>query len=258
MIGIVYFFVIIIANSIGAVSGMGGGVIIKPIFDFIGADSVTSITFYSAIAVLTMSIVSTFRQFKSGIELELKIIGWLSAGAVVGGIIGNATFEYLLGLFVDEKDLQFLQIVLTVLTLLFAYFYSKFNWKNFSFKNYIIYLLCGLFLGFLASLLGIGGGPINVSFLMLLFAMPIKKATVYSIAIIFFSQLSKIVTIAIAVGFERYNLTMLFFIIPAAILGGLVGAKLSNLFSQKVVTVVFQSVILLVLVINIVNGFQLL
>ena len=93
---------------------------------------------------------------------------------------------------------------------------------------------------------------------MLLFAMPIKKATVYSIAIIFFSQLSKIVTIAIAVGFERYNLTMLFFIIPAAILGGLVGAKLSNLFSQKVVTVVFQSVILLVLVINIVNGFQLL
>ena len=127
MIGIVYFFVIIIANSIGAVSGMGGGVIIKPIFDFIGADSVTSITFYSAIAVLTMSIVSTFRQFKSGIELELKIIGWLSAGAVVGGIIGNATFEYLLGLFVDEKDLQFLQIVLTVLTLLFAYFYSKFN-----------------------------------------------------------------------------------------------------------------------------------
>ncbi|MCZ1638388.1 sulfite exporter TauE/SafE family protein, partial [Enterococcus faecium] len=33
MIGFIYFIVIVLANTVGAVSGMGGGVLIKPIFD---------------------------------------------------------------------------------------------------------------------------------------------------------------------------------------------------------------------------------
>lgn len=80
-------------------------------------------------------------------------------------------------------------------------------------------------LGFLASFLGIGGGPINVSVLMLMFAMPIKDATVYSICTIFFSQLSKLATLALSTGFARYDLTMLWFVVPAAILGGGIGRK---------------------------------
>ena len=46
MIGGLYFFVIVIANTIGAISGMGGGVLIKPTFDLIGAHSVVAISFY--------------------------------------------------------------------------------------------------------------------------------------------------------------------------------------------------------------------
>ena len=65
MIGLIYFLVIVLANAVGAVSGMGGGVLIKPIFDFIGAHSVAAISFYSATAVFTMSIVSTARQLAS-------------------------------------------------------------------------------------------------------------------------------------------------------------------------------------------------
>ncbi|MBM9833743.1 sulfite exporter TauE/SafE family protein, partial [Enterococcus faecalis] len=53
MIGLIYFLVIVLANAVGAVSGMGGGVLIKPIFDFIGAHSVAAISFYSATAVFT-------------------------------------------------------------------------------------------------------------------------------------------------------------------------------------------------------------
>ena len=45
MIGGLYFFVIVIANTIGAISGMGGGVLIKPTFDLIGAHSVVAISF---------------------------------------------------------------------------------------------------------------------------------------------------------------------------------------------------------------------
>lgn len=258
MIGLIYFLVIVLANAVGAVSGMGGGVLIKPIFDFIGAHSVAAISFYSATAVFTMSIVSTARQLASGRKINWSIALWVSGGAVLGGVLGNVAFEQLLLVFRDDKMVQLIQILVTVLTLLFAFLYTKYNWRGFALKKVGWYAACGLILGFLASLLGIGGGPINVSLLMLLFAMPIKEATIYSICTIFFSQLAKILTIAFTTGFGAYDLQILWFVIPAAIVGGLLGAKASNVLSPQRVTLVFQTVIVLVLLINLYNGYQLL
>lgn len=93
---------------------------------------------------------------------------------------------------------------------------------------------------------------------MLLFSLPIKEATVYSICTIFFSQFAKLITIALTTGFGQYDLTVLWFVVPAAIIGGSLGAKLSNVLSPNKVTVVFQGVILLVLLINLYNGYRLL
>ncbi|MBO0471492.1 sulfite exporter TauE/SafE family protein [Enterococcus sp. DIV0242_7C1] len=258
MIGILYFIVIVLANTVGAVSGMGGGVLIKPIFDFIGAHNVASISFYSATAVFTMSIVSTSRQLMSGRKINWQIVCWVSAGAILGGILGNVVFETFLSWFGNEDSVQLIQISLTVITLVFALLYTKYDWRNFHLTHVFWYLSCGFVLGFLASLLGIGGGPINVSLLMLLFSLPIKDATIYSICTIFFSQFAKLIVIACSTGFGRYDLTMLWFIIPAAIVGGLLGANLSNTLSSKKVTLIFQGVIILVLLINLYNACQLL
>lgn len=257
MIGIIYFVVIILANTIGAVSGMGGGVLIKPIFDFIGAHSVAAISFYSASAVLTMSIVSTSRQIASGRKFNWPIVIWVSAGAVLGGILGNGLFDYLLLWFADENNVQLVQIFLTVVTLLFAFLYTRFDWRSFHLTHMGWYFLCGLLLGFLASLLGIGGGPINVSLMMLLFSLPIKEATVYSICTIFFSQLAKIISIIFVGGLGQYDLSMLLYVIPAAVIGGWLGAQASSVLSPSLVTKVFQAVIILVLLINLYNAYQL-
>ncbi|WP_414840837.1 sulfite exporter TauE/SafE family protein [Enterococcus saccharolyticus] len=256
MTGILYFLVIIVANTIGSISGMGGGVMIKPVLDLLARDSVAAISFYSTVAVFVMSIVSTYRQLKNGMSIRFQLVLFVSLGAVIGGIGGNVLFEELLRLN-NEETVQLIQIILTIVTLLFAFFYSRYEWKNFTLRGIPWYLICGLILGFMASFLGIGGGPINVSLLMLMFAMPIKEATVYSICTIFFSQLSKLVTIAFSTGFVRYDLTMLWFVVPAAILGGLLGAKASQLFPAKRITIIFQGVILCVLIINIYNASRL-
>ena len=256
MTGILYFVVIVMANTIGSVSGMGGGVIIKPVFDLIAAHSVVAISFYSTVAVFVMAVVSTWRQIQNGMQVAWKIVAWISCGAFFGGRFGNAVFAELVRLF-SERTVQLVQMTLLLLVLLFAFLHTRFEMKNFQLHQIIWYVICGLILGFLTSLLGIGGGPINVALLMLMFALPIKDATVYSLCTILFSQLSKLLTIAVTTGFARYDLTLLYFVIPAAVIGGLLGAKASRLFSAGRVTLIFQTVTLAVLFINIYNMLRL-
>lgn len=256
MKGIIYFIVIVLANTVGAISGMGGGVIIKPVLDTIGADPLTAISFYSAVAVFTMSIVSTIRQLQNKLSIQWIIAFFVSIGAVVGGVVGNTTFDFLRRLWQNDQQVQLVQITLTVITLVFALIYSKMDDRHFNLTNKIWYVLVGFVLGFLASLLGIGGGPINVALLMLCFGIPIKEATVYSIITIFFSQLAKLITIGSTSGFGQFDLNMLWFIVPAAVIGGFIGAKLSGILPPQKVTFVYQVVIILVLLINIYNGIR--
>ncbi|HCN75482.1 sulfite exporter TauE/SafE family protein [Pseudolactococcus plantarum] len=257
MIGILYVIVIVLANTIGAISGMGGGVLIKPIFDLINVHSVSEISFYATLAVFTMSIVSTTRQIQSGQKANWRIVFWVATGAIMGGILGNITLEYSLNRFESEDKVQLMQIILTVITLLFAFCFTKYDWPTAKLMRCKWYLVCGLCLGFLASLLGIGGGPINVSLFMLMFSFKIKEATFYSICTIFFSQLAKLLTILFTTGVMQYDLSMLYYIIPAAMIGGIIGAKLTHLLSEDKVTLVFQSVVICVLVINCYNAYDL-
>lgn len=69
---LIYFITIFLSNTVGALSGMGGGVIIKPVLDFLGFHSLNSIAFYSSVAVFVMSISSTYKQFKMVSKLNGK------------------------------------------------------------------------------------------------------------------------------------------------------------------------------------------
>lgn len=251
---ILYFLVIIVANAIGAVSGMGGGVIIKPVLDFIAWDNVATISFYSSVAVFVMSISSTVRQIQSGQKLKVMELSYLAIGSIFGGYIGSLLFDCLLVLS-GSRIAQFVQVIITVLMLLFALLASKKFFKQYNFIHKIWYFLCGFLLGAISSFLGIGGGPINVSFFIILFGLPIKKATVYSIATIFFSQLSKIISLVLISKFNQFDSRMLMVIIIAAIFGGIFGAKFSKILSEDKIAIVFQLVVVAVLALNIYNLF---
>lgn len=227
---------------------------IKPIFDAIGVHDVVSISFYSSVAVFTMSLISTVRQVKNGIQFHKKRATITIIGSIVGGYLGNVAFTWLIVIFPNESFVQIIQIVLTVLSLVFSLMYSVKKWRSLHLASFCWYFLTGILLGFLASLLGIGGGPINVALLMFCFAMPIKTATASSILIILFSQLTKLVAIGFSPGFATFDLTMLYAIIPAAIIGGILGAKLSKILVDKAVARSYQMMILFVILLNISNG----
>lgn len=253
MIGFIYFFVIVIANTIGGLSGMGGGVIIKPILDTIGAHSVVAISFYSSTAVLVMAVVSTFRQLQAGVRVEGKRALFIASGALFGGVAGDLILNALLHVMDNDAQVGAVQICLTIATLLFAFFYTKYKWHSLGLEHGACFVVCGLLLGFFSSLLGIGGGPINVSLLMFCFGMPIKIATVYSIVTILLSQLAKVFTFTAMSGLLNIDLRILLYVVPAGAIGGYLGAFCSRISSEERVERVFQSVILLVLLLNLYN-----
>ena len=55
MIVIIYGLIIIVATTLGAFVGLGGGVIIKPILDLIGHDTIDVVNFISSCSVFSMS-----------------------------------------------------------------------------------------------------------------------------------------------------------------------------------------------------------
>lgn len=252
-VAVSYFIIIIFANSLGAISGMGGGVIIKPMFDLIHAHDLSSISFYSSVAVLTMSITTIIRQMKGGLTINWKKAIQISLGAIGGGWLGNILLDRLLLYFPQDKKVQTIQIILMIVTLLFSFWYSIQHRQYFCFDIEWIRIFSGLILGCLASFLGIGGGPINVAFLMFFLGTPIKDATAYSIVIIFFSQLAKILNILGKGQLFKFDLTMLSIVIPAAIIGGIIGAQFSRQVSDKIVSVVYRWVIIFVLAVNLYN-----
>ena len=115
---------------------------------------------------------------------------------------------------------------------------------------YGIIILCASVIG---AIVGIGGGVINTTFLVLLFSFTVKESAVYSVAIIFFSQLSQLITIFINNRFEPY-IQYYPLILTAMVVGGLIGSKLNKKLSNKVITKVFSVTLAFVAIVNIYNA----
>lgn len=119
---------------------------------------------------------------------------------------------------------------------------------------YGIIILCASVIG---AIVGIGGGVINTTFLVLLFSFTVKESAVYSVAIIFFSQLSQLITIFINNRFEpyiQYYPLILTVMAVGGVLGGLIGSKLNKKLSNKVITKVFSVTLAFVAIVNIYNA----
>ena len=127
MIPVILFVVCILASSVGAVVGAGGGVIIKPVLDRIGILPVSTVSFCSGCTVLGMSICSLIRNRNDGVKLKIKTSTALAIGAVGGGFIGKWLFELVRNGFSNERILGGIQaIFLTVITfLVFVYICKK-------------------------------------------------------------------------------------------------------------------------------------
>ena len=248
---ILYFILAIAATTCGSLAGIGGGVIIKPVLDLLGRDSLPAISVLSSATVFSMALFSTVKQLIGGFRPERRML-ILAAGAVAGGLAGGALFSSLsAGL--DHQLLKGVQALIIAIMLLPAAF-RRFL-PDYEINNPLLSAAVGIFLGLAAAFLGIGGGPVNVAVLCMLLAMEVRDAAVISILIILFSQGAKLSLIAATGGFGGYGgLEMLIFMIPAGIAGGLIGSKLNRKLSEKIIARFFQVMISIIIILNLYNA----
>lgn len=255
---LVYFLIAIGATTAGSMTGMGGGVIIKPLLDLLHDFDVQTIGVLSAITVFSMSVVSIGKQILQKTKIHYETAIPLALGSVVGGLMGQWALTAMISALQLNQLVTVVQNALLSLLILAVYLYmrNKSKIKGLTLKGVPASVLVGVFLGICASFLGIGGGPINVALIVYIFSYDTKTASVCSMLTILFAQISKLITITFTTGFAIYDLSLLPAMVVGAIAGGFIGASLNKKCSDATVDKAFNGVQLLVLAISIFNIVQ--
>ena len=94
----------------------------------------------------------------------------------------------------------------------------------------------------------------NVAFLILFFSMTTKDSAVYSVGVIFFSQLSKLITMVSTNSIPEFNYITLILAIATAVIGGILGARMNKRSNEKTIKTVFTIVVACVAGINLCNA----
>lgn len=254
---LVFFAVSILSSTAGSICGIGGGVIIKPVLDALGVMSVSSISFLSGCTVLAMSVVSVYKNLRSGTaRMDLKIATSLAVGAAVGGVAGKAMFQSLKEAVGDENLVGMTQalvlIAITLATLLYTIYKEKIHTRKCD--QIWLCVLIGLLLGIMSSFLGIGGGPINLMVLGYFFSMSTKEAALSSLYIILFSQITSLVQTCATGNIPHMKLSYLAVMIVGGILGGTIGSRINKKISEKGVDKLFIFLMAVIVLINIYNA----
>lgn len=251
---IIYILIILLATTSGAVAGLGGGVIIKPVLDMIGYHDVITIGFYSSLAVFTMCLVSLYKQIRSGFQFQVKIVVMISLGSLLGGFVGEQIFNFATAM-LQNHIIKIIQASLLLITLILIFIYSlnKDNIKSYYIKNDFAIIFVGLGLGVISVFLGIGGGPLNVATLMLLFSQTMKEATIYSITTIFFSQISKLTIVCLSGSLASFDLSFIPPILITAIIGGYLGTRINQRINNRQIQIFYNLLIIILMVISVYN-----
>ena len=256
MILFIFFLICFGASAIGAICGIGGGVIIKPVLDAFHMMDVAAISFLSGCTVLSMTAYSVVRG-KLGKEshVDQKTGLPLALGAACGGLAGTWLFSCISAFSPDKKRVGAVQafclMLVTAGTVIYTLYKSRITTRKVTAPAACV--LIGSALGIMSSFLGIGGGPVNLVVLFFFFSMNTKTAAENSLYIIFFSQLTSLLSTVFTGSIPDIDLPVLFVMVIGGIAGGICGRALNKKISDKAVDKLFIALMFVIIVICIYN-----
>lgn len=253
---LIFFLVSICASIAGAICGIGGGVIIKPVLDLFHLETVSTISFLSGCTVFSMSCYSVGRMMLTGEKrAALSTVTPLAIGAAAGGLLGSRLFSGVKAMFADPNAVGSVQAAclaaVTIGTLLYTVNKARIQARQVDGKA--VCAVIGLALGCMSSFLGIGGGPINLVVLYYFFGMDTKTAAANSLFIILFSQLTNLAATLASGSVPPFRPMALALMVAGGIGGGVIGRSLNRQMDDKAVEKLFIALMTVIIGISIYN-----
>ncbi|POP33738.1 sulfite exporter TauE/SafE family protein [Lactonifactor longoviformis] len=256
---LIIYLISFLASVLGAVCGIGGGVIIKPVLDSFQLMDAGTVSFLSGCTVLSMTCYSVVSvHVKGDSRIDYKVSTYLGIGAAAGGCLGKCLFEALNRWFSDAGRIGAVQsaalFVLTIGTLCYTLQKHRIHTRHITGKS--ICACIGIILGIMSSFLGIGGGPINLVLLYFCFSMETKVAVQNSLYIILISQVSSLIFTAVKGNLPAVRPALLLGMVIFGILGGAAGRRVNSKIDSHTVNKLFIAVMLIIILICVYNFVQ--
>ena len=256
---LVFFAASFLASVAGAICGIGGGVIIKPVLDAFGLYSVSTISFMSGCIVLAMTAYSVIKaNLAHESVIEKGVSTWLGIGAALGGLLGKQLFDSVKAMFENADTVGAVQaaalFVITLGTALYTVKKSKI--KTHRDKNGAACIAIGLCLGLMSAFLGIGGGPINLVVLYFFFSMETKTAAQNSLYIILISQIASLLFTIVTGKVPEFPVILFAVMVCCGILGGVVGRKINRRIDNAAVDKLFLGLLTVIMLVCCYNFYQ--
>lgn len=252
----------LLSGIVGALIGLGGGVILVPAMLFLG----TTVAFFPDLSPQQIVGLSVIMMIFTGLSstlsyMKVKTVDYRSAliffagsapGTVVGAFVNKGldlpSFNLYFGIL-----LVFLSVLLLVRNKLKAVHWFVENGKKNTFtdsldKEYVygypiwFALLLTFGVGFASGLFGIGGGSIMVPAMILLFLFPPHVAVGTSMLMVFLASIINSIT-HISLGNVPWIYTLA--IVPSAYIGAKIGASLNKKMKSETLVVILRIALLI-------------
>lgn len=233
-----------LSTVIGAIVGVGGGLVIRPMLGFFDVAKGLA-SFSSASCVFCMGIVSLITTVRKGARIQLRETVVLALGSICGAFMGGACIKLVSG---DFIKIGYIFAMVFVLACMAARKYMP----RIKLKNPLLQFIAGIVTGGLSGFFGIGGGPFQMTALLLLFDLEPKEAAVQSIFIALLTTVSSLIQYAVS-GYWDFSLAV--YMVPMAILGGFIGGLLNRKFSNKYVSVLFNATVVFIILMQVYSVF---
>jgi uncharacterized membrane protein YfcA len=254
---LLFLLIAFIPSVVGAISGIGGGIIIKPVLDTASGIlatpglTVRQISFLSGCTVLSMATVSVLRTLidnsQGKIRFESRRCVALAAGAAFGGLTGKGIFDRAITGSGDSIGAVQSVILILLSAMVFVYTLQKGAIKTHNIKNLPLCAGLGFVLGMISAFLGIGGGPINIMAISYCLSLDSKSTSVYSLFTVFLSQLASLLLTVATGAAPDVHLFHLGFMIIGGITGALTGQRIVRVITNRGADQIFCAVLLVVM-----------
>ncbi len=250
------FLLLFLSLAVGILSGLfgvGGGFLMTPFLIFMGIPPVYAVPNEVNNILATSVSGSLTHWYKNTLDYKMGLL--IVSGGVIGTLIGITTFTYFseigkISIIISLLYMYLLAIVGTLMLIegikeknrqtkkvLIKQKLHEHNWlqglplrmrfhKSKLYESAIVPIFLGLVVGFVASMMGIGGAFLMVPAMIYIVGMPIKLIPGTSLFVTIF--ISAIVTILHAFNYGSIDL---FLVIPL-ILGSIVGVQLGQKIGQ--------------------------